>query len=154
MQPEAREKLFSVAQKEKRNGSISYAVASVESKKIDAEGIATAITAAVDKSLVKLNVDPLQCLVLLDGGLRAPKRYVYQKTIVRGDDSEPIISLASVIAKVVRDRKMRMYARVYGGYGFEVHKGYGTRHHLDAIDRLGMCAIHRRSFCKKSLQRK
>jgi len=66
--------------------------------------------------------------------------------VVRGDGKSFSIAAAGVAAKVVRDRLMIEYDRVYPGYGFARHKGYGTREHLEAIRRLGPCPIHRRSF--------
>ncbi len=83
--------------------------------------------------------------LLLDGALRAPPEYA-QETIIGGDASVPLISLASVAAKVVRDRLMCALARQHPTYGFERHKGYGTRAHYDALKRHGPCTLHRRSF--------
>ena len=85
---------------------------------------------------------------MLDGLLHAPEEYV-QKTIIRGDVTEPIISLASIAAKVERDRLMKKLAKKYPQYGFEVHKGDGTKKHRQAIVRFGLCDIHRQTFCKK-----
>ena len=79
--------------------------------------------------------------------LKAPEEYT-QKTIVRGDVTLPIISLASIAAKVERDRLMKKLAKKYPQYSFEVHKGYGTEKHRKAIKRFGLSKIHRRSFCK------
>lgn len=86
--------------------------------------------------------------VLLDGGLTAPAEFVQQETIIKGDAKESVIGLASIIAKVTRDREMVRLAHEYPGYGLEVHKGYGTVAHRTAITGHGMSAIHRRSFCK------
>jgi ribonuclease HII len=88
------------------------------------------------------------CHVLLDGSLKAPRRYSNQKTIIGGDDIEPVISLASICAKVLRDRKMTRLAKKYPQYGFEVHKGYGTKAHYKAIKKYGFSREHRRSFLK------
>jgi ribonuclease HII len=73
-----------------------------------------------------------------------------QKTIIDGDAKEPIIALASICAKVLRDRKMKRLAKKYPGYGFEVHKGYGTKAHYRAIKKNGLSDIHRRSFLKNT----
>ena len=67
--------------------------------------------------------------ILLDGSLHAPDIYVKQKTIIRGDEKEAIIAAASIVAKVLRDRRMKRLAKKFPGYGFEVHKGYGTKAH-------------------------
>jgi ribonuclease HII len=100
------------------------------------------------KKLEKLGVTAHRSKVLLDGSLKAPRRYVNQKTIIRGDDIEPVISLASICAKVLRDRKMTRLAKKYPRYGFEVHKGYGTKAHYKAIKKHGFSQEHRRSFLK------
>ncbi len=68
------------------------------------------------------------------------------RTVVKGDTKSYSISAASIIAKVTRDELMKEADERYPGYGFSGHKGYGTAKHLDAINRLGPCAIHRRSF--------
>ena len=69
-----------------------------------------------------------------------------QKSIIRGDSKSLSIAAASIVAKVERDRLMTRLAEEYPDYGFESHKGYGTQRHLDAIRRLGPCAVHRMSF--------
>ncbi|MEF2807282.1 MAG: ribonuclease HII, partial [Desulfovibrio sp.] len=69
-----------------------------------------------------------------------------QKSVVRGDSLITAISAASVLAKTWRDRLMTAFARVYPGYGFEIHKGYGTRAHLEALQKLGPCPLHRMTF--------
>ncbi len=76
--------------------------------------------------------EPERARVLLDGLLHAPEEYD-QETIIRGDESEPIIALASVAAKVKRDRLMKRLALKYPEYGFDIHKGYGTKKHRNLI---------------------
>jgi len=83
--------------------------------------------------------------ILLDGSLRAPPQYS-QETIINGDELIPIVSLASIAAKVVRDRLMVGLSAEYPQYGFEKHKGYGTRAHYEMLEKHGLCVIHRRSF--------
>lgn len=129
---------------------IGTATVFVGPKIIDEEGISFTIRAAVAKVLGKLNVPPKQCLVLLDGGLKAPSQFLNQKTIIKGDEKEWLIALASIVAKVRRDRLMIRLAKKYPEYGFEKHKGYGTKAHYRAIRKYGLCEIHRRSFLKKS----
>ena len=129
-------------------GGISYKVSSVSEKVIDKKGIVYSIRLAILRSLNKLDVNPKECLVLLDGGLCAPKKFVYQKTIIRGDEKEYSIALASIMAKVTRDRKMVQLSKKYPEYGFDSHKGYGTKRHYEEIKKHGMCDIHRRSFFK------
>jgi ribonuclease HII len=83
--------------------------------------------------------------VQLDGSLKAPLEYS-QETIIGGDALVPLISLASIAAKVERDRLMCKLSEEYPQYGFEIHKGYGTKMHYEALGEYGLCAIHRRSF--------
>lgn len=123
-----------------------YSVTYVPAGSIDSMGIALAIRFALMESLAKLHCDPLECLVLLDGGLRAPKKFLHQKTIIKGDATETAIALASIAAKVHRDRHMIRLAKRYPAYGFEKHKGYGTRIHREALLELGPTELHRRSF--------
>ena len=143
---EGREKWLSVIKKQKEKGTINYSVSFVGPKIIDSKGLSFAIRSALKSSLKKLALKPSQCLVLLDGGLKAPEQYMFQKTIIKGDEKEKIIALASIVAKVARDKKMIRCAEKYPHYGFEKHKGYGTRLHRDAIRQFGSCEIHRHSF--------
>jgi len=120
--------------------------ASVNNKTIDKIGIQKAILFSVRRVLKKFSEMP--DLVLLDGLLKAPKHY-NQKTIIKGDEKIPVISAASVIAKVARDRKMAKLPKKFAKYGFEKHKGYGTKEHYKMIKKYGISKIHRRSYLKK-----
>ena len=84
--------------------------------------------------------------IFLDGGLHAPIEYVNQETIIRGDELHPVISLASIVAKVTRDAVMTKYGKVYPEYGFEHHSGYGTKAHYSAIKSHGQTPLHRKTF--------
>lgn len=86
-----------------------------------------------------------ECHALLDGSLKLPHGVSYE-VIIRGDEKIPIISAASVIAKVTRDRIMRTLHKKYPEYGFDEHKGYGTKKHMRAIRKFGPIGIHRKSF--------
>ena len=110
--------------------------------------IVPAIRAALASNLKKLGARPEECRVLLDGSLRAPIEFKNQQTIIRGDQSEKIISLASIAAKVLRDRKMVKYGKLFPEYRFEIHKGYGTLFHRTTLRREGLCVIHRKSFLR------
>ncbi len=143
-----REKWFTKLKKFKDEKVINYAVSFSSAKVIDEKGIVFAIRRALARSLKKLNLRPGACEVLLDGSLYAPKEYKNQKTIIHGDDKIPLISSASIIAKVSRDRKMKRFAKKYPKYNFEKHKGYGTKAHYRAIKKHGLSEIHRRSFLK------
>jgi ribonuclease HII len=80
---------------------------------------------------------------------KAPQYFSFQKTVIKGDEKIPVISLASIAAKVLRDRKMVIFAKQYPKYGFEIHKGYGTTAHRKAIRKFGPSAIHRKSFLSR-----
>jgi len=144
-----RERIFEKANELQESSLLRYAVATSSATYIDTYGIVPAIKRAVAEALAKLQSDPATTRVLLDGSLKAPEEYIHQETIVRGDDSEPVISLASIMAKVTRDRIMKKLAPKYPSYGFEVHKGYGTAAHLKLIKEIGFCDLHRRSFCTR-----
>lgn len=130
--------------------NVRFAVSFSSSKKIDAKGIVWAVQDALTRALEKLHIKPEYCEVFLDGGLKAPKKYNVQKTIIKGDTKIPVISAAAILAKVSRDKVMIQYAKKYPVYVFESHKGYGTPKHRTAIAQHGLSAIHRKSFCKNS----
>lgn len=141
-----REKWLKEIKKMAESGRLEYAISSVAPFVVDRKGIAGSVRLGVKRVLQKLDKNPLSCRVLLDGSLKAPSKYIFQKTIIKGDEKERIISIASVIAKVWRDRKMIRLANKFPNYGFEEHAGYGTGAHMRAIRKLGMSPIHRRSF--------
>lgn len=128
--------------------TINFSVALVSNKMIDDKGIVFAITSAINALLNKIKIEPNKVKILLDGGLRAPDQYLNQETIIKGDEKEPVISLASIAAKVTRDLHMVKLAKDYPEYGFEIHKGYGTKKHIEMIKKNGLSIVHRRSFCK------
>ena len=149
-----REELFIQAHKLKKNGELDYAVVMVSAKVIDKIGIVPAVNRAMHRALKKLDVPPDECAVKLDGGLQAPSAYKQQKTIIKGDGKEKIIGLASIVAKVARDRYMvRIAAKPqFAPYTFAAHKGYGTLKHRTAIKQHGLTEIHRKSFCKNLIK--
>lgn len=143
LREEARELWFEYINTSQSENKLRYTVSFTTARKIDRIGIERAVFLAVERTLFKLKVDPGKCLVLLDGRLSAPEKFIYQKTIIRGDEKESIISLASVVAKVVRDRHMRRQAKQFPLYNFGQHKGYGTTGHYTALKKYGPCNIHR-----------
>tara|TARA_Y100000310_G_scaffold63585_1_gene59040 strand:- start:26324 stop:26965 length:642 start_codon:yes stop_codon:yes gene_type:complete len=145
----ARNEWFENIKSKKKNGSLNYAVSFTGHNRVDRVGIARAVRSALNRALVRLDANPRECLILLDGGLRAPEEFIFQKTIIRGDQKEFVIALASIVAKVTRDRRMVRISKTYPEYGFELHKGYGTKLHYNKIKKHGMCDIHRRSFLKR-----
>jgi ribonuclease HII len=147
IKPEKREALFRQAQDLAHHRQLAYAVAMVGPSIIDREGIVCAIETALVRCLHRLKLDSTECHICLDGSLAAPPRYS-QETIVKGDAIEPAIGLASIMAKVTRDRYMTRIARRWTQYGFEQHMGYGTKAHRAAIAQYGKSPIHRVTFCR------
>lgn len=135
-------------EQEKKLGNILYKVSLESNKVIDNRGLSFAIKRALEKSLKFLNKNPNETLVLLDGGLKASIEYKNQKTIIKGDEKELAIALASIVAKEYRDDLMNKLDRKYPDYDLARHKGYGTRAHYKALKKKGISAIHRRSFLK------
>jgi ribonuclease HII len=115
---------------------------------IDNKGIVPSIQSALDRCLKKLDIHPEYVDIYLDGGLRAPLNYFRQHTVIHGDDLFPVISCASIIAKVYRDHIMEKLDLKYPEYGFIDNKGYGTAGHYRAIKKHGPSDIHRMSFLK------
>ncbi|MGC9602145.1 MAG: ribonuclease HII [Minisyncoccia bacterium] len=142
-----REEIYKLLLARKKTGDVLFCVRFSGNTYIDEYGITRAVRRSIYKGVRLLAPKPQGVRIVLDGLLHAPEEY-RQETIVRGDVIEPIISLASIAAKVERDRLMKKLAKKYPGYGFEEHKGYGTRKHFKAIAHLGLSRIHRRSFCK------
>lgn len=149
--PKNREAIFRRAEELKREEVLTYAVVLVSHRTIDRIGITQAVRVGITHCFTKLALDPERTVVKLDGLLKAPMEYKDQETIIKGDARERVIGLASILAKVTRDRYMVREAGKYPEYGFEIHKGYGTKTHRDALSKHGLSPMHRRSFCKKYL---
>ncbi len=164
-----REKWFEYLSDEKKKGNCDFAVSLVSAEWIDKVGIVRSIQKALDQSLGKVasrnqknfprftlkgsdttenSFDFALLMLYLDGGLKAPKEYINQETIIKGDELHHVISCASIIAKVSRDGLMTKYAKEYPEYGFENHAGYGTKAHYEAIKKHGLTVLHRKSFMK------
>ena len=142
---EKREEIYELLLEHASAGHVRFCVRFASAQTIDTIGITKAVRRAVYSGVKFLAPETTDVQILLDGLLYAPKEYT-QETIIRGDATEPIISLASIAAKVRRDRLMRGFAKKYPEYAFDIHKGYGTRKHYDAIEKHGLCAIHRKSW--------
>jgi ribonuclease HII len=165
---------FNYLKDAKGAGLCDYAVSFVSSENIDKFGIVKCIQKALNKSLDEVasrdfqnfprftqstgaytdenlespvSLSPFASYqIFLDGGLHAPVEYINQETIIRGDELHPVISMASIMAKVSRDRIMMNYAKIYPEYGFDSHVGYGTANHYAAIKKHGQTPIHRKTF--------
>lgn len=122
----------------------AWSVVLVEVEEIDRINILQATMAGMSRALRALRVSPQEAWI---DGNRLPRDLPCPgRAIIGGDALEPAISAASIIAKVTRDRLMTVLDVSWPGYGFAVHKGYGTRMHLQALHQLGPCPQHRRSF--------
>lgn len=148
LSPTAREQLDKRIREVAHSWSIG--VASVE--EIDQLNILQATLLAMTRAAEALNTQPVRLLV---DGTHCPQTTMPATAVVGGDDRMASIAAASIIAKVYRDTLMVDHARRWPGYGFDSHKGYGTRQHMAALDSLGVCAAHRRSFApvRKRLER-
>jgi len=137
--PDTREKLAEVIKRH----AIAWAVGVAEVEEIDRINIYHAGLLAMRRALESLAHTPEALLV---DARRVPETLIPQQSIVRGDELSLSIASASIVAKTTRDRHMRELDQHYPGYGFAKHKGYGVREHHEAIQRLGVLPIHRRSF--------
>ncbi len=140
-----REALYEILVQEGKKGNVQVRVCLSNERMIDTKGIAHAVRDALNRGLTTLHPDPAEGTVFLDGSLKAPVEYT-QETIIGGDGKVPAIMLAALAAKVTRDRLMVKLAKDYPAYGFEGHKGYGTKAHLEAIRTYGISPAHRATF--------
>lgn len=128
--------------------ALAWSVAYADEREIDELNILNATHLAMNRAVKGLNIQPDYCII--DGnsikGLSLPN-----ETMVKGDAKSASVAAASVLAKVSRDRYICEMAKRYPEYGFDKHKGYGTRAHTEAILKYGVLPIHRRSFLKKLL---
>ncbi|MBQ7255422.1 MAG: ribonuclease HII [Oscillospiraceae bacterium] len=126
--------------------AIAYGIGWASEQEIDEINILQATFLAMQRALDALRVRP--DLALIDGN-RAKDFGLPVQTVVKGDSRSANIAAASVLAKVSRDNVMDQMAKEYPQYGFEVHKGYGTKRHYDALREFGASPIHRKTFLKK-----
>jgi ribonuclease HII len=134
-----RERLFT----EICNNALAFAIGRAEVEEIDKWNILQATLLSMRRAVASLSLKPTQ--VLVDGN-QNPQLPYPTRCIVQGDQLEAVISAASILAKVTRDREMLALDKQFPGYGFAQHKGYGTKAHLEALNILGACVIHRQSF--------
>ena len=126
--------------------AIAYGIGLASEKEIDEINILQATYLAMERALAQL--EGKADLALIDGN-RAKDFGLPVKTVVKGDSLSASIAAASILAKVTRDDMMEAYAGEYPGYGFEIHKGYGTKAHYAALTEKGPSPIHRMTFLKK-----
>jgi ribonuclease HII len=137
--PRQREKLAA----EIRKHALAWAVGWADHIEIDHLNILQAALLAMQRAVLALTIKPRK--VLVDGN-RCPALSCSMEAIVQGDTLVPVISAASILAKVERDAVMQRFDKVFPVYGFGIHKGYSTPMHLTALAKYGPCDIHRRSF--------
>ena len=137
-----RRELFPIIEEQ----ALAYGIGWASQEEIDDINILQATFLAMSRAVEQLNIRP--DLALVDGN-RAPTLDLPVETVVKGDSLSAGIAAASVLAKVSRDDVMLRMAEEYPGYGFEVHKGYGTKAHYEALRTFGPSPIHRRTFLKK-----
>ncbi len=134
-----REALFDEIQKK----ALSFCIARASVAEIDDINILQASLLAMHRAVAGLSIQPEY--VLVDGN-KVPKWPYKAEAVVKGDSRVPAIAAASILAKVTRDREMVALDSVYPGYGIAGHKGYPTKVHMEALQRLGVTPIHRRSY--------
>lgn len=140
----------------KERNDIYFATCSMSHKVVDKINVGQAANRAATKALQKLLIDssinPNHAKVFLDGGLYVNEtntKFPKTETIIKGDEKVPVIALASIVAKVTRDRKLVRLGEEYSDYALATHKGYGTKMHIKAIKKYGISDIHRLTFTKK-----
>ena len=126
--------------------ALAYGIAFASHEEIDQINILQATFLAMERAVAELKIKP--DLLLIDGN-RQKDFGINVETVVKGDSRSANIAAASVLAKVTRDDYMEAMALEYPGYGFEIHKGYGTKAHYEALRNLGPSPIHRMTFLKK-----
>jgi ribonuclease HII len=146
--PKKREVLFEEIKKK----ASSFFVSVVDNKVIDEINILQATFKAMSGAVEGLKVRPDLCLI--DGNHKIPRLNIEQEAVIGGDAKSACIAAASILAKVTRDKIMDDYAKIYPGYSFEKHKGYGTKAHMEAILKFGACPIHRMTFAPLSGMRR
>lgn len=138
-----REKLYDVI----IQNAVAWGVGIMDNNVIDEINILNATRKAMHTAIEELQVKP--DYILIDAEKKVDTNGIPYLPIIKGDALSISIAAASIIAKVTRDRIMREYDKIFPMYGFEKHKGYGTKAHVEAIRENGLCMIHRKSFCTK-----
>lgn len=127
--------------------AVAWGVGIMDNNVIDEINILEATRKAMTHAVEELEVKP--DYIFIDAEKRVDTKGIPYLPIVKGDALSISIAAASIVAKVTRDRMMNEYDKIFPCYGFEKHKGYGTKAHTDAIKENGLSIIHRKSFCKK-----
>ena len=136
-----REELYDIIMEK----AVAVGIGMASPARIDEINILNATYEAMREAISKLKVQPQ---VLLNDAVTIPKVDIKQVPIIKGDAKSISIGAASIVAKVTRDRLMVEYENILPGYGFASNKGYGSKEHIEALQKLGPTPIHRRSFIK------
>lgn len=129
-----------------KDKAISIGLAIIDPTRIDEINIYKATLEAMQEAVYACNTRPQYLLI---DAMELDNVPIPQESIISGDSRSQSIAAASIIAKVTRDRIMNELSIIYPEYGFEKHKGYGTKAHIEAIKKLGLAPVHRRSFTGK-----
>lgn len=134
------------------DSKINYEFSSVWPKKIDKINILEAASLAATRSIKRLienqSINTNETDIFLDGSLKLKMKNIDYEVIVKGDEIKDSIKLASIVAKVKRDKSMERIHKKYSNYGFLSNKGYGTKEHRNNLKEYGPCKYHRKSFIK------
>lgn len=124
--------------------SLAWSISFASVEEIDKLNILNATLLAMERAIADLNILPE--IALVDGNKAPSLKQTEVFTIIKGDQKEPCISAASIIAKVARDERLMVLDHIYPNWGFKRHKGYGTKIHIEAIKKYGITPLHRKSF--------
>ncbi|MDA9993992.1 ribonuclease HII [Burkholderiales bacterium] len=124
--------------------SLAWSISFASVEEIDKLNILNATLLAMERAIAGLDILPE--IALVDGNKAPSLKGVEVFTIIKGDQKEPCISAASIIAKVARDERLMVLDHIYPKWGFKRHKGYGTKIHIEAIKKYGITPLHRKSF--------
>jgi ribonuclease HII len=138
--PKKRQELFKIIKQK----ALAFSFAFIDNEIIDKVNILQATFLAMTKAINSLKIQPDLCLI--DGNHKIPHVALKQEAIIKGDSKSAAIAAASIIAKVIRDAKMVEFSIRFKEYGFDKHKGYGVKQHIQALQQFGICEIHRKTF--------
>ncbi|HAT52410.1 MAG TPA: ribonuclease HII [Betaproteobacteria bacterium] len=124
--------------------SLAWSISFASVEEIDKLNILNATLLAMERAIAGLDILPE--IALVDGNKAPSLKGIEVFTIIKGDQKEPCISAASIIAKVARDERLMVLDHIYPKWGFKRHKGYGTKIHIEAIKKYGITPLHRKSF--------
>jgi ribonuclease HII len=124
--------------------SLAWSISFASVEEIDKLNILNATLLAMERAIAGLDILPE--IALVDGNKAPSLEGIEVFTIIKGDQKEPCISAASIIAKVARDERLMVLDHIYPKWGFKRHKGYGTKIHIEAIKKHGITPLHRKSF--------